>query len=74
MTDYFMTKAFAARFSFALLFGATLMAVSLTAAAAKAQNQLYNPIPMPPTKFLTPSQTKIFQSRKEALPATTSLT
>ncbi len=43
-----MTKAFAARFSFALIFGATLLAVSLTAAAAKAQNQLYSPIPMPP--------------------------
>lgn len=42
-----MTKAFAARFSFALLVPATLLAVSLTAAAARAQNRLYNPIPMP---------------------------
>ena len=52
-----MTKAFAARFSFALLFGATLMAVSLTAAAAKAQNQLYNPIPMPPTNEVSDTLT-----------------
>jgi hypothetical protein len=52
-----MTKAFAARFSFALLFGATLMAVSLTAAAAKAQNQLYNPIPMPPTNEVSETLT-----------------
>lgn len=42
-----MTKAFAARFSFALFVPATLLAVSLTAAAARAQNRLYNPIPMP---------------------------
>lgn len=49
MTDYFMTKALAARFSLALLFGATFLTVGLTAAAARAQNQcaLYNPISMP---------------------------
>src|SRR5919202_2728722 len=43
-----MTKAFAARFSFALLVPATLSAVSLTAVAARAQNcSLYNPISLP---------------------------
>jgi len=44
---FYMTKAFAAWFSFALLVPATLLAVTLTAAAARAQNQLYNPIPIP---------------------------
>ena len=45
---FYMTKAFAAQFSFALLVPATLLAVSLTAAVARAQNgSLYNPIPMP---------------------------
>ena len=44
-----MTKAFAARFSFALLVPATLSAVSLTAVAARAQNQLYSPIPLSPS-------------------------
>ncbi|CAA9226468.1 RTX toxins and related Ca2+-binding proteins [uncultured Coleofasciculus sp.] len=52
-----MTKAFAARFSFALIFGATLLAVSLTAAVAKAQNQLYNPIPMPPSNEVSDTLT-----------------
>ncbi len=33
------------------------MAVSLTAAAAKAQNQLYNPIPMPPTNEVSETLT-----------------
>ena len=33
------------------------MAVSLTAAAAKAQNQLYNPIPMPPTNEVSDTLT-----------------
>ncbi len=42
-----MTKAFAARFSLALLVPVTLLSVSLTTAAARAQNQLYNPIPLP---------------------------
>lgn len=46
---FYMIKAFAARFSFALLVPATLLAVSLTAVAARAQNQLYNPIPLPPS-------------------------
>jgi hypothetical protein len=45
-----MTKAFAARFSFALLVPATLLAVSLTAVVARAQNcSLYNPISLPPS-------------------------
>ncbi len=44
-----MTKAFAARFSLALLVPATFLAVSLTAAAVRAQNQLYTPIAMPPS-------------------------
>lgn len=44
-----MIKAFAARFSFARLVPTTFLAVSLTAVAARAQNQLYNPIPIPPT-------------------------
>jgi hypothetical protein len=38
--------AFAARFSFALLVPATCLAVSLTAAAARAQNPLYTPLPL----------------------------
>lgn len=42
-----MINAFAARFSFMLLLPLTLMTVSLTAAAARAQNRLYNPIPIP---------------------------
>jgi hypothetical protein len=41
-----MTMAFAARFSFALLVPATCLAVSLTAAAARAQNPLYTPLPL----------------------------
>jgi hypothetical protein len=41
-----MTNAFVARCSFALLLQAFL-AVSLTAISAKAQSQLYNPIPLP---------------------------
>lgn len=44
-----MIKAFAARFSFAMLIPTTFLAVSLMAVAARAQNQLYNPIPIPPT-------------------------
>jgi hypothetical protein len=52
-----MTKAFAARFSFALLFGATLLAVSFTAAAARAQNPLYNPIPIPPNNEVSDTLT-----------------
>ncbi|MDP8963383.1 MAG: PPC domain-containing protein [Cyanobacteriota bacterium] len=52
-----MTKAFAARFSFALLFGATLLAVSFTAVAARAQNPLYNPIPIPPNNEVSDTLT-----------------
>jgi hypothetical protein len=44
---FYMINAFAARFSFALLVPATLLAVSLTAASARAQNRLYNPLPVP---------------------------
>ncbi len=40
-------NAFAARFSFALLVPTTFLTVGLTAAAVRAQNQLYNPIPIP---------------------------
>ena len=42
-----MTKAFAARLSLALVVPVTLLSMSLTAAAVRAQNQLYNPIPLP---------------------------
>ncbi|HEY9798010.1 MAG TPA: PPC domain-containing protein [Leptolyngbyaceae cyanobacterium] len=42
-----MTNAFAARFSLALPLGVALLAVSLTAVAARAQNRLYTPIPVP---------------------------
>ena len=52
-----MTKAFAARFSSALVVPATLLVVSLTAAAARAQNQLYNPIPMPPVNEVSDTLT-----------------
>ncbi|MEQ9368190.1 MAG: PPC domain-containing protein [Coleofasciculus chthonoplastes F3-SA18-01] len=41
-----MMNAFAARFSFALLVPTTFL-VGLTAAAVRAQNDLYNPIPIP---------------------------
>jgi hypothetical protein len=57
MTDFYMTKAFAAPFSFALVVPATFLAVSLTAAAAIAQNQLYNPILMPPTNEVSDTLT-----------------
>lgn len=40
-------NAFAARFSFALLVPTTFLTVGLTAAAVRAQNELYNPIPIP---------------------------
>jgi len=42
-----MMNAFAARFSLALLVPTTFLTVGLTAAAVRAQNQLYNPIPIP---------------------------
>lgn len=42
-----MSNAFAARFSLAVPLGAALLAVSLSAVAAKAQNRLYTPIPVP---------------------------
>ncbi len=40
-------NAFAARFSVALLVPTTFLTVGLTAAAVRAQNELYNPIPIP---------------------------
>lgn len=43
----FMMNAFAARFRFALLVPVTFLTVGLTAVAVRAQNQLYNPIPIP---------------------------
>ncbi|HEY9637243.1 MAG TPA: PPC domain-containing protein [Coleofasciculaceae cyanobacterium] len=52
-----MTKAFAARFSLTLLLPATFLAVSLTAAAVKAQNQLYSPIVMPPNNEVSDTLT-----------------
>lgn len=55
---FYMTKAFAARFSFVSLLGATFLAVSLTAAAASAQNQLYNPIPLPPSNQVSDTLTE----------------
>ncbi|MEQ8972660.1 MAG: PPC domain-containing protein [Coleofasciculus sp. C1-SOL-03] len=42
-----MMNAFAARFSVALLVPTTFLTVGLTAAAVRAQNELYNPIPIP---------------------------
>lgn len=42
-----MIKAFAARFSFTLLVPTIVLTVNLTTAAARAQNQLYNPLPIP---------------------------
>lgn len=52
-----MIKAFAARFSYALLVPTTFLALSLTAAAARAQNQLYNPIPLPPNNEVSDTLT-----------------
>ncbi|MCA1993418.1 MAG: peptidase, partial [Coleofasciculus sp. S288] len=53
-----MINAFAARFSFALLVPTTLLLVSLTAAAARAQNRLYNPIPVPPSNEVSDTLTE----------------
>jgi hypothetical protein len=52
-----MTKAFAARLSLALLVPVTLLSMSLTAAAVRAQNQLYNPIPLPPNNEVSDTLT-----------------
>jgi hypothetical protein len=57
MTDLYMTNAFAARLSFALLVPATLLAVSLITTAARAQNRLYNPIQMPPSNEVSDTLT-----------------
>ena len=53
-----MINAFAARFSYALLVPTTLLLVSLTAAAARAQNRLYNPIPVPPSNEVSDTLTE----------------
>lgn len=53
-----MIKAFAARFSFAVLVPTTFLAVSLTAVAARAQNQLYNPISISPNNEITDTLTE----------------
>lgn len=42
-----MIKVFAARLSYVLLVPTTVLAISLTAVTTRAQNQLYNPIPIP---------------------------
>ena len=52
-----MIKAFAARFSVALLVPTTFLAVSLMAVAARAQNQLYNPLPIPPSNEVSDTLT-----------------
>ena len=52
-----MIKAFAARFSLALLVPTTFLAVSLTAVAATAQSPLYNPIPLTPGKVISDTLT-----------------
>ena len=45
-----MNNAFAARFRFALLIPATMIALSLNAGLARAESQkIYNPIPLPAT-------------------------
>lgn len=43
-----MIKAFAARLIFTLLVPSTVLAVNLTAATARAQSPMYNPLPIPP--------------------------
>lgn len=53
-----MTKAFAARFSLALLVPATLFTLSLTTAAARAQNRLYNPIPISTSNVVSDTLTE----------------
>jgi hypothetical protein len=58
MTDHYMTNAFVARFSFVLLVPATFLALSLTAAAARAQNRLYNPLGMPQTNEVSDTLTE----------------
>lgn len=53
-----MIKAFAARFSFTLLVPTLVLTVSLTTAAARAQNQLYNPLPIPANGEVSDSLTQ----------------
>ena len=52
-----MIKAFAAQFRLALLVPTTFLAVSLTAVAARAQNQLYNPISLTPGNVVSDTLT-----------------
>jgi hypothetical protein len=52
-----MIKAFAARLSFTLLLPTTFLAISLTAVVARAQNQLYNPISIPPNNEVSDTLT-----------------
>ncbi|GAB4208422.1 MAG: hypothetical protein Fur006_67280 [Coleofasciculaceae cyanobacterium] len=52
-----MIKAFAAWLSCVLFVPTTLLAVSLTTVAARAQNQLYNPIPIPPSNEVSDTLT-----------------
>lgn len=58
MACFYMTKAFAARFSLTLLIPVTLLIVSLTAAVARAQNQLYNPLSIPPSNEVSDTLTE----------------
>ena len=58
MACFYMTKAFAARFSLTLLIPVTLLTVSLTAAVARAQNQLYNPLSSPPSNEVSDTLTE----------------
>lgn len=57
MTDFLMTQALAARFSFALLVPITFLTVSLTAMAARAQSQLYTPLAIPASNEVTDTLT-----------------
>ncbi|WP_309242644.1 PPC domain-containing protein [Limnofasciculus baicalensis] len=53
-----MTNAFAARLSLSLLVPLSFLTVSLTTAAARAQNcQIYNPIPLPKTNEVSDTLT-----------------
>jgi hypothetical protein len=54
-----MTKAFATRFSLALMCGAAFLTTIFTTVAAKAQNRLYNPIPLTSGNELSDTLTEI---------------
>ncbi|MBE9124583.1 MULTISPECIES: PPC domain-containing protein [unclassified Coleofasciculus] len=53
-----MTNAFATRFSFLLLLPLTFLTISLTTVAARAQNRLYNPIPIPASNEISDTLTQ----------------